>query len=122
MAQTKRKRRSKHRGTPAGTIEARGRTGRKLDPEERAKPTRGARPNRFAKPPTWQGAATRAAIAAAIFFIAVVALFRQPVLGAISIAMFMFLIYIPLGFYTDQFLYKRRKAKEAGGGATGKGE
>ena len=34
MAQTKRKRRSKHRGTAAGTIEARGRTGRKPNAEE----------------------------------------------------------------------------------------
>jgi hypothetical protein len=29
MAQTKRKRRTKHRGNAAGTIESRGRTGRK---------------------------------------------------------------------------------------------
>jgi hypothetical protein len=28
----------------------------------------------------------------------------------------MFLIYIPLGFYTDQFLYRRRQAKKAQGG------
>ena len=34
MAQTKRKRRSKHRGTAAGTIEARGRTGRKPTGDE----------------------------------------------------------------------------------------
>src|SRR5436305_1335521 len=35
MAQTKRKRRSKHRGTAAGTVESRGRTGRKPDAKER---------------------------------------------------------------------------------------
>ena len=110
MAQTKRKRRSKHRGTPAGTIESRGRTGRKPLPEERPRKTRA---DRFDKPPTWQGAAGRAGIAAGIFLIAVIALFRQPVSAAVPIAMFMFLVYIPLGFYTDQFLYRRRQAKKA---------
>ena len=34
MAQTKRKRRTKHRGNAAGSIEARGRTGRKPTAEE----------------------------------------------------------------------------------------
>ena len=34
MAQTKRKRRTKHRGNAAGMVEARGRTGRRLSPEE----------------------------------------------------------------------------------------
>ena len=35
MAQTKKKRRSKHRGNAAGVIEARGRTGRPPSAEER---------------------------------------------------------------------------------------
>jgi hypothetical protein len=114
MAPTKRKRRSKHRGTPAGTIEARGRTGRKPNSEERGKPA-GGRRDRFDRQPTWKGAVTRAAIAAGIFFIVVVALFRQPIVGAISISMFMFALYIPLGFYTDQFLYRRRQRQKQQG-------
>jgi hypothetical protein len=114
VAQTKRKRRSKHRGTPAGTIEARGRTGRKPTDGERAKPgSRAGAATRFDKPPTWQGAATRAGIAAAIFFFAVVALFGQPLVRAIPITLFMFFVYVPLGYYTDSFLYKRRMAKRA---------
>jgi hypothetical protein len=40
MAQTKRKRRSKHRGTAAGTIETRGRTSRPLTADERKKQAR----------------------------------------------------------------------------------
>ena len=35
MAQTKRKRRSKHRGNAVGSIESRGRTGRRLTEDER---------------------------------------------------------------------------------------
>jgi hypothetical protein len=116
MAQAKRKRRTKHRGTPAGTIEARGRTGRKPEPAERGADRRAARANRFDKPPTWQGAASRAGVAAVIFLVAVVALFGQPLQAAIPIALFMFLVYIPLGFYTDAFLYKRRMAKKREGG------
>ena len=111
MAQTKRKRRSKHRGTPAGTIESRGRTGRKPTDTERKPASRGGA-NRFDKPPTWQGAATRAGIAAGIFLLAVVALFGQPLKAAIPIGLFMFMVYIPLGFYTDQFLHRRRQAKK----------
>lgn len=117
MAQTKRKRRSKHRGTPAGTIETRGRTGRKPSEDERHRSgSRGGAATRFDKPPTWQGATSRAAIAAGIFLLAVVALFRQPVQAAIPIALFMFLVYIPLGFYTDQLFYRRRQAKQAAAG------
>ncbi|MDX6698641.1 MAG: hypothetical protein QOE65_2038 [Solirubrobacteraceae bacterium] len=112
MAQTKRKRRSKHRGTPAGTIESRGRTGRKPSEGERAKPA-GKRRDRFDEPPNWRGAAQRASIAAGIFFLAVVALFRQPIQAAIPIAMFMLALYIPLGYYTDLFLYRRRQAKKS---------
>ena len=115
MAQTKKKRRTKHRGTPAGTIESRGRTGRKLKEDERGKP-KPSRATRYDKPPTWRSAITRAGIAAGIFLVAVVGLFRQPVLGAISISLFMFLLYIPLGFYTDQFLYRRRLRQKAGEG------
>jgi hypothetical protein len=117
MAQTKRKRRpSKHRGTAAGTIEARGRTGRKLADEERGKGKASARPNRFDKPPSWQSATVRAGIAAAIFLAVVIVAFRRPIVESISISLFMFALYIPLGFYTDQFLYRRRLKQKADAG------
>ncbi len=87
MAQTRRKRRSKHRGTPAGTIETRGRTGRKPRPEERKAAGSGAprgRRNRFDQQPTWRSAAGRAGVAAGIFLAAVIAVFRQNIAAAIS--------------------------------------
>jgi hypothetical protein len=115
VAQTKKKRRSKHRGTPAGTIESRGRTGRKLKEDERGKP-KAQRTTRYDKPPTWRSAITRAGIAAGIFLVAVVGLFRQAIPGAISISLLMFVLYIPLGFYTDQFLYRRRLRQKAEAG------
>ena len=72
MAQTKRKRRSKHRGNAAGSIEARGRTSRRrtLSPAEQKKADRAAaREARMNKPPTWNGAFFKAALMAALLFV-----------------------------------------------------
>src|SRR3989442_1263701 len=118
MAQTKRrKRRSKHRGTAAGTIESRGRTGRKPTTSERGADKRDAarerRLARLERAPTWKGAAQRAALAAGIFLVAMLVAFRQKPLPAIGLSAFMVLIYIPMGYYTDLFLYRRRQRKKA---------
>jgi Flp pilus assembly protein TadB len=117
MAQTKRKRRSKHRGTAAGTIESRGRTGRKPTATERSASkqaqARERRLERLDRPPTWKSAGQRALIAAAVFLVAVLVLFRQQPLQAISLACFMVLVYLPMGYYTDLFLYRRRQRKKA---------
>ncbi len=116
MAQTKRKRRSKHRGTPAGTIEARGRTGRKPTAEELKKQQRDAdRRNRMLREPSWNGAALRAGVAALLLLV-----FTQLGIGpdmplgqSIAVAAFAMIIYIPLGYYTDRFLFRRRMARDA---------
>ena len=79
MAQTKRKR--KHRGTAAGTIEARGRTGRPPKPSARSRrPPRQRRQERMDRPPTWRGAVNRAAIAAVVFFV-IAMLVLEPAAG-----------------------------------------
>jgi Flp pilus assembly protein TadB len=117
MAQTKRKRRSKHRGTAAGTIEARGRTGRKpTATEKKASKSEQSREQRLARldrPPTWRSAANRALIAAAVFLVAVIVLFKQKPLAAVSLAAFMVLVYLPMGYYTDLFMYRRRQKQKA---------
>jgi hypothetical protein len=111
MAQTKRKRRTKHRGNAAGMIETRGRTGRRpTAAETKAK----ARQDRFDKPPTWRGSVNRAAIATVVFLVAIVLIFHEPIGGTIALAAVVFLMYIPLGYYTDTFIYRRRQAKKAG--------
>jgi hypothetical protein len=116
MAQTKRKRRTKHRGNAAGVVETRGRTGRPPTAAERkltAKEQRGAR---FDRPPSWRSAANRAAIATLLFVVAVILLFKESMGTALAIGGFMFLLYMPLGYYTDQFVFRRRQAKKAAAG------
>ncbi|MFT4049760.1 MAG: hypothetical protein QM648_07965 [Solirubrobacterales bacterium] len=116
MAQTKKKRQTKHRGDQAGRVETRGRTSR---PTSRAQARQQAmqrnsskRVERASRPPTWQGASTRAAIAAAVFFVMLLVL-KQPIGGAVAVAVLMFAVYIPMGYYMDKFLYDRRVRKDA---------
>jgi hypothetical protein len=118
--QTKRKRRTKHRGNAAGMVEARGRTGRKLTDGERGggsvkMTAQQRRELRMSQPPTWRSAITKAGIAALLFAVAVTVLFGQPILGAIGLAIFTFLLYVPLSYYTDRLVYRRHQKRKAGG-------
>jgi hypothetical protein len=128
VAQTKRKRRTKHRGTPAGTIEARGRTGRKPTGSERGgkagskATTRDRRLARMDQPPTWRSAANRAVIATGLLLVALLLLFKTKPGEAIALAGFALIIYIPMGYYTDLFMYRRRQARKLSAKAKPKGE
>jgi Flp pilus assembly protein TadB len=114
MSQTRRKR--KHRGTQAGTIEARGRTGRRPQTQvEARKVSRERRANRFDRPPTWRSALNRAAISAAIFAVAVVVIFGRPVAAAVVLGGVMIVLYLPMSYYTDRFLYHRRQRQKQAG-------
>lgn len=121
MAQTKKKRRTKHRGNAAGMIETRGRTGRKPTASEAKRDGRksGAptREERLSRPPTWRGAINRAAISALLFAVLVVVLFDRSIGQAALLAAFMIVLYIPLGYYTDSLFWRRRQKKLAVQGA-----
>jgi Flp pilus assembly protein TadB len=115
MAQAKRKRTRKHRGTAAGTIERAGRTGRPRTREEAKKISRERREHRLNRPPTWKGSIQRAAIAAAVFGLLVVVLFQRDIAQGLALAAFMFLLYIPLGYGTDTMIYRfRQRRKQTG--------
>jgi hypothetical protein len=122
MAQTKRKRRSKHRGNAAGTVEARGRTSRRqsLSPAEQKKADRAAtREARMNKPPTWNGAFLKAALMAALLFVFTqIGLFGgdTSISQSLFLSLFALILYTPLAFATDKFVYARaqkRRAKQA---------
>jgi hypothetical protein len=114
MAQTRRKRTRKHRGTPAGTIERSGRTGRPQTRQDAKQVARQRRTERLDKPPTWRGAMQRAGIAAAVFGVLVVIAFKRDIAQGAVLAAFMFLLYIPLGYATDTFIYRfRQRRKQA---------
>jgi hypothetical protein len=114
MAHTKRKRRSKHRGTAAGSIEARGRTGRKPKPEELRKQEQARR--RQARPPSWNSALLKAALMAAVLF----ALTRFGLFGeeatvfqSAVLCVAALLFYTPAAYFTDRWVYNRQ-LKRAG--------
>jgi hypothetical protein len=115
MAQTKRKRTRKHRGTPAGTIERAGRTGRPQTRGDAKQIARQRRQERLDNPPTWKSAVNRAAIAAAVFGVLVVLAFQKSVAQGVILAGFMFLLYIPLGYVTDTAIYRFRQRRRAAG-------
>lgn len=115
MGQTKRKRRRKHSGTQAGTVESRRRSSA-ARPETKAEKRQTARQRREARldqPPTWVGAAKRAAIAAVIFAVVVIVVFARPVAAGLALALVMFAIYIPMSYFTDRFIYNRRQRRKA---------
>ncbi len=114
MAQTKRKRQTKHRGNAAGSITTRGRTGRPPSPSERKKQSKDeARQARLNRRPTWKMMYQRAAFTSVVMF--AVLLFATKGKGlaeAVGLAVVAFVLYVPFGFYTEMWLWKRRMAKQ----------
>jgi drug/metabolite transporter (DMT)-like permease len=121
MASTKKRRRSKHRGNAAGMVEVRGRTGRPVTATDRKadakKDARQRRLDRANRPPTWRGAFVRALFATAMFAVLLVYVTGNTVAQAVLLAALMVLVYTPLGYYTDLYLYRRRQRKREAGGA-----
>ena len=111
MAQTRNKRKRKHRGTPAGTVERPGRSGRPQTKVDAKAIARQRREERLNRPPTWRGAVNRAAVAAAVFGLLVVLAFGRNVSAGASLAALMFVLYIPLGYATDSAIYRFRQRR-----------
>jgi hypothetical protein len=116
MAQTKRKRRTKHRGNAAGSIEARGRTGRPPSPAEKKKADRAKlREERLLKEPTWRQSFRRASLAAGLMFVFLLLTDHtkqgSPFITAIIFAIIAMVIYVPAGYYLERFLWRRRMIK-----------
>jgi Flp pilus assembly protein TadB len=114
MAQTKRKRRTKHRGNAAGTIQSRGRTGRPPTADERKKVSRErAREIRLNTPPTWDAAFKRALLASGLMFIFLLVTSKGNIAASVLFAIFALALYVPAGYYLESFLFRRRQRKKA---------
>ena len=114
MAHTKRKRRTKHRGNAAGMVEARGRTS-KPPAGAPAKAGRaqanGRAPRGVAplKPPTLKSAALKALFGVVILFVFFRFLSKSNTTGqALAFCAVAFVMYTPLMYWTDKFIYKRK--------------
>lgn len=115
-------RRRKHRGTQTGSIDRRQRS----RPRNRQEAMAQARGRKSGKPsgsrrapvdrrdqaPSWRGAITRGLLFAALLF-PISLLFDQPVGGAIILTLLAAIFYVPLGYFTEQFFWRRRMAKQA---------
>ena len=116
MAQTKRKRRTKHRGNAAGVVESRGRTGRRPTADEQRKATRqSAAEARRNRPPTWKAASMKAGLMAALLFVFTqIGLFgtEAPIGQSIILALFAFGAYTPLAYMTDRWVYRRAQQRK----------
>jgi len=111
MAQAKRKRRRKHRGTQGGAIDRRRRSRPRTREEARAQARRQSGPRRD-KPPTWQSAFNRALFMAGILFLLMALAFGRAVGASAALSLTMLLIYVPAGYYLERFLYNRRRVAE----------
>ena len=111
MAQTRKKRRRKHRGTPAGTVERAGRTGRPQTRQDAKAIARERRAERLDRPPSWRSAINRAAVAAVVVALFSVLLLEQDVRDAAVLVVLMFVLYIPLGYAMDSAIYRFRQRR-----------
>jgi hypothetical protein len=110
MAQTKKKRRRKQRGTQGGRID----TNTRSKPRSRAEAKSRARSKRkpvarVDLPPTWRSSITRGLVAAVIFTVLLLLIFKRPPGVALALGAFMLAFYIPAGYFIDMTLWRRRE-------------
>jgi hypothetical protein len=113
--QAKKRRRKKHRGTQGGGLDTRGPRGRPRTREEaraRARAKGGGKKkttvDRRDIAPTWSGAFKRGLFGAAIFFALFWLAFGRAVGASLALSGVMLAMYVPLGYYVDNFFYRRR--------------
>lgn len=112
MAQTKKKRRSKKRGTQAGNLESKRRARPRNRAEARSQAKSGGRARSLQKgdnPPTWKGAFIRGILASAVFVVLLILVFGRPLGGSLAIGALMLVFYIPAGYFMDLTLWRRRE-------------
>src|SRR5271155_1540049 len=119
MAQTRRKRNTKHRGNAAGVVESRGGTGRKPTAAEKSGDPqalageKGKLLDKRGRPPPWRGAFVKAMLASVLLLFVVLVLLKQSSNQAISLFPIVLAVYTVISFYTDKWIFDRRQRKKA---------
>jgi len=111
VAQTKRKRKRKHRGTQGGSV-SRASNRRPRNRDEARAQARRNQDLRRNQAPTWQSAFKRALIMSVILFALMAFFVGQSIASAAALSVVMVAIYTPMGYYLERFLHRRRMAAE----------
>jgi hypothetical protein len=111
MAPTKKKRQRKRRGTQGGRVDTGPRSGRPRSREEAKARARSKRKpvTQQDMPPTWRGSFVRSLVAALIFAVALILIFKKSVGGSLLFGAFMLAFYVPAGYYIDTAMWRRRE-------------
>ncbi len=110
MAQTKKKRRRKRRGTQGGRIDTKPRSRPRSRAEAKSRASAKRKPAPKADlPPTWRSSALRGIGAAVIFAILLLVIFKRPPASALVLGASMLVFYIPAGYFIDMTLWRRRE-------------
>jgi hypothetical protein len=111
MAQTKKRRRRKRRGTQGGRIDPSPRRSRPRNrAEAKARASAKRKPAQRADlPPTWRGSVIRGLVAAVLFAVLLKLIFGRPIGVALALGAFMLAFYIPAGYFIDMAMWRRRE-------------
>jgi hypothetical protein len=110
MAQTRKKRTRKRRGTQGGRIDAKPRSRPRTRAEAKARAGAKRKPApRADLPPTWRSSIIRGAVAAVIFVVLLMLIFQRPFGVALALGAFMLAFYIPAGYFIDMTMWRRRE-------------
>ncbi len=111
MAQTRKKRQRKRRGTQGGRVDANPRAGRPRSREEAKARARSRRQPATKQdlPPTWRSSLMRGLFAAVIFAVVLVLLFKKPLGASLLFGAFMLVFYVPAGYYIDMVMWRKRE-------------
>jgi len=108
MAQTRKRRRRKHRGTQGGRIDTkrRGRPRSRAEAQQRARSKK--RAPRVDRPPSWRSAIIRGFVISGLLIVTLL-VFRKPIAASIAFGVIMLAVYIPMGYQIDRFMWRRRQ-------------
>lgn len=109
MGETKKRRQTKHRGNAAGMVESRGRTGARNAPVAQAKGG-----PKVPEPASWQKAMLKALLPVVILLpLLLLTNKKASTLSILGLVAFAYILYVPLSYYSDRWVYNRYLKRNA---------